>query len=170
MVAKKTAEELLKEANDTDSLGTIDYNDLDKVFYPTDFYFFNILTGKNVRTGANVDYVACRARGFREGCMMLVVGDQGIGKTTWILNNAGAVKKYVDNHPNNEALVRVKVHVLTTEDGMEVSSIKKNMYADRTDFERGDIIMHKMSDVTTEYVADLIDNEYARKKKENKKN
>ena len=84
MVAKKTAEELLKEANDTDSLGTIDYNDLDKVFYPTDFYFFNILTGKNVRTGANVDYVACRARGFREGC-------NGSGSFCGFLSGFGAL-------------------------------------------------------------------------------
>ena len=165
MAAKKSAKEILDEADNLEGLQTIDYNDMDKTYYPTDFLFFNTLTGKNVRQDGAHGVVTNRARGYREGNMMMVVGDQGIGKTTWCFNSAGGIKKWVDNHPNNEKLARTQIHILSLEDGMEISSIKKNIYADRVDFERGEIIIHDPGKITTEYVSQTIMQIYEAKKR-----
>lgn len=146
-----------------------DLPDSDKVFYPTQFMTLNLCTGKNVRD-PDTNEIISRARGIRSGGFILMSGRQSIGKTTLALNISGHIKQSVDSQAiANMMNCRCQIYYMTTEDGMEKESICKNSYTTKAQMQRGEVIIIPPCDVSTEKVADKID-EIAEWKEANKKN
>ena len=94
VTSKKKSKKILENTSDEfdDEIRSIDpslkeyiqtMENMDAVVYPTNFGSFNIVTGRNVRT--ETDELLYRVRGIREACVMLIAGNQSVGKSTFYI-------------------------------------------------------------------------------------
>lgn len=145
-----------------------DSPDTDKVYYQTQFMTLNLSTGRNIRD-PHTDEIISKPRGIRSGGMILMSGRQGIGKTTLASNISGHIKRQCDDLAvANFMPSKVQIYYATTEDGMEKSNIMKNLYIDKKQADRGELIIIPPDQMSTESLADTIDeiSEWKEKNKE----
>lgn len=141
--------------DDCFELETENYRDFDPICYPTLFQNLNIRLGKNIRN-ANGDLIN-KARGIREAFRCMITGVQNVGKTTLACNIIGGVKYVADKmNERNNLPSRTIVHILSTEGGMDVSEMIKNLGVSNKVMNNNEVVFHRPSMVTTEYVVDLV--------------
>lgn len=136
-------------------LDTENYADFDPICYPTLFHNLNIRLGKNIRDAAGG--LIGKARGVRESFRCMITGVQNVGKTTLACNIIGGVKYVADTMNEKNGLPsRAIVHVVSTEGGMDVSEMIKNMGVSNKALNNKEVIFHNPAKVTTEYFVDLV--------------
>lgn len=166
ITGKKKSKKILEETSEEfdDEIRSIDpslkeyiqtMENMDAVVYPTNFVSFNILTGRNVRT--ETDELLYRVRGIREACIMLIAGNQSVGKSTFSYNVAASVKYHADTCAKAAGIpYRTEIHALAPEMGMEVTSIMRNCGLDETNLSNGEFFQPEGYKITTEYLADYV--------------